>query len=93
MLDVRNVRKRFANNDNLLVVDSYVVVNLRTGLADWRPGNWELEPFVGLDNLKDESYSAEIRSNNFGGRHYQPAPDLHFCGGLSIRYNYSQGQP
>ena len=39
MLDVRNVGEIFANNDNSVVVDSYTVVNLRAGLADWRlPG-------------------------------------------------------
>ena len=92
MLDVRNVGEIFANNDNSVVVDSYTVVNLRAGLADWRLGNWELEPFVGLNNLTDESYSAEIRINNFGGRYYEPAPDRHFYGGLSIRYNFEQGQ-
>ena len=48
--------------------------------------------FIFVNNLTDESYSAEIRINNFGGRYYEPAPDRHFYGGLSIRYNFEQGQ-
>lgn len=92
IIDARNVGKLYANNANTVATDSYTVVNLRSGLADWRLGNWVLEPFVGVNNLTDETYSAEIRINTFGGRYYEPAPDRHFYGGLSIRYNFGQGQ-
>ena len=91
-IDALNVGELYTNNANTVTTDSYTVVNLRTGLADWRLGNWELEPFIGVNNLTDESYSAEIRINAFGGRYYEPAPVRHFYGGLAIRYNFGQRQ-
>ena len=91
-MDALNVGSLFTRNDNSVSTESYTVVNLRTGLADWRLGNWELEPFVGVNNLTDESYSAEIRINAFGGRYYEPAPDRNFYGGIAIRYNFGRGQ-
>ena len=91
-MDGLNVGSFSVRNDNTVATESYTVVNLRTGLADWRLGNWELEPFVGLNNLTNERYSAEIRINAFGGRYYEPAPDRNFYGGLAIRYNFGRGQ-
>lgn len=101
VIDARSVGKFYANNGNTVATDSYSVVNLRAGLADWRLGNWALEPFLGVNNLTDESYSAEIRINAFGGppfgppagaRYYEPAPDRHFYGGVAIRYIFGTGQ-
>ena len=92
VIDARYVGEFYANNANSVATDSYTVVNLRTGLADWRLGSWMLSPFVGVNNLTDESYSAEIRINAFGGRYYEPAPERHFYGGLTIRYNFDRGQ-
>ena len=101
VIDARNVGALYANNANTIATDSYTAVNLRAGLADWRLGNWVLEPFVGVNNLTDESYYAEIRINAFGGppfgpplgaRYYEPAPDRHFYGGLAIRYNFGPSQ-
>ena len=92
VIDARNVGEYYANNANSVATDSYTVVNLRTGLADWRIGNWVLQTFIGVNNLTDQSYSAEIRINAFGGRYYEPAPERHFYGGLAIRYNFGTRQ-
>jgi iron complex outermembrane receptor protein len=92
VIDARNVGGFYANNANSVATDSYTVLNLRTGLADWRLGNWVLQPFVGVNNLTDESYFAEIRINSFGGRYYEPAPERHFYGGVAIRYNFGRTQ-
>ncbi|MDH3747573.1 MAG: TonB-dependent receptor [Gammaproteobacteria bacterium] len=92
VIDARNVGEFYADNANTVEIDSYTVVNLRAGVADWQVGNWVLEPFFGINNLTDESYSAEIRINAFGGRYYEPAPDRHLYGGLSIRYNFGIGE-
>ena len=90
VIDARNVGKLFANNSNTVEVDSYTVVNFRAGLADWQLGNWALGPFVGVNNLTDKDYFSEIRINSFGGRYYEPAPERHIYGGLSIRYNFAR---
>jgi len=100
-LDALNVGRLYAKNDNSASVESYSVVNFRTGLADWHLGNWQLEPFIGVNNLTDEFYFSEIRINAFGGppfgppdgaRYYEPAPDRNVYGGLAIRYNFGRGQ-
>lgn len=100
-IDTLNVGSLYAKNDNTARVESYSVVNFRTGLADWRLGQWQLEPYVGVNNLTNETYYSEIRINAFGGppfgppdgaRYYEPAPDRNVYGGLAIRYNFGHGQ-
>lgn len=87
-VDVLNVGDFFVNNANSTSNESYRVVNLRAGLDDLEFGHWVLSPFVGINNLADEAYSANIRINAFGGRYFEPAPDRHWYGGVAIRYNF-----
>jgi len=82
----------FVDNANSTANDSYNVVNLRTGFADFRFGDWTLSPFVGVNNLTDKRYAANVRLNAFGGLYFEPAPERHFYGGLAIRYNFARGQ-
>jgi len=91
-IDLLNVGNFFVNNANSAVNESYSVVNLRFGHVDLRFGDWVLSPFVGVNNLADEQYAANVRINAFGGRYFEPAPERHFYGGLSIRYNFGRGQ-
>ena len=86
IIDALDVGDLYVNNANSAVSESYSVVNLRAGLADWQFGNWTLSPFVGLNNLTDERYAANVRINAFGGRYFEPAPERHIFGGLAIRY-------
>ena len=87
-IDVLNVGDFFVNNANSAINESYNVVNLRAGLDDLEFGHWVLSPFVGVNNLADEAYSANVRINAFGGRYFEPAPDRHWYGGVAIRYNF-----
>jgi iron complex outermembrane receptor protein len=91
-IDLLNVGNFFVNNANSAVNESYSVVNLRFGHVDLRFGDWVLSPFVGVNNLADEQYAANVRINAFGGRYFEPAPERHFYGGLAIRYNFGRGQ-
>jgi hypothetical protein len=34
-----------------------------------------LRPYVGINNLFNESYNSNIRINAFGGRYFEPAPE------------------
>ena len=92
VIDARYVGEMAANNANSVTIDSYTVGNLRMGLADWQLGNLVLEPFVGVNNLTDETFASEIRINAFGGRYYEPAPVRHYYGGVAIRYNFGGGR-
>ena len=85
--DVLSVDDFFANNANTEQQEAYVVSNLRMGYRG-RIGSWELSPFVGVNNLFDEVYNANVRINAFGGRFFEPAPERNLYGGISIRYDF-----
>ena len=82
------VGELFADNANTDKVDSYVVSDLRVGYNKFFK-DWELESFVGVNNLFDESYNSNIRINAFGKRYYEPAPDRNFLVGVTVRVKLS----
>jgi iron complex outermembrane receptor protein len=75
------------NDANTVYQDAYDLVNLRLGYAK-SFGRMDLEVFVGVDNLLDESYSLGNDLNAFGGRFYQPAPTRNWYGGVKLGLNY-----
>lgn len=75
----------FANNANDVSVSSYVVGDVRAGYRT-RLGRWKLEPYLGVNNIFDESYNRNIRINAFGGRFFEPAPDRNYYAGVVIRF-------
>ncbi len=81
----RFVGSFFANDSNAERIQSYSVTHLRLGHR-WTFGDWEFEPYLGVNNLFDESYFANIRINAFGGRHFEPAPDRNLYGGIRVRW-------
>ena len=81
------VDEQFANNANSVVIDSYFVANLRAGY-DLQLGSWLIGPFVGVNNLFDETYIGNVRINAAFDRYYEPAPDRNAYGGVSIRYEF-----
>jgi iron complex outermembrane receptor protein len=48
-------------------------------------GGWTVEPFAGVNNLLGAEYSANVRLNAWGGRHFEPAPGRHIYGGVRMR--------
>ena len=89
VVDVLDVGSFFVDNANSIATESYTVANLRAGFTDLRFGRWVVSPFVGINNLSDEVYPANVRINAFGGRFFEPAPDRHYYGGVSIRYIFA----
>ena len=67
-------------------VDSYTVANLRLGL-ERTVGSSIVSPFIGINNLFDESYNTDIRINAFGARYFEPAPELNVYAGVSVNFN------
>ena len=65
----------------------YLVSNLRGGFR-WQADRWTLEPFVGINNIFDESYMSNIRLNASFGRYYEPAPRRNAFGGISVSYGF-----
>ncbi|MBI1732438.1 MAG: TonB-dependent receptor [Gammaproteobacteria bacterium] len=84
--DVLAVDELFTNNTNTGTSEAYAVANLRAG-CEFTWGQMRLTPYVGINNLFDESYIGNVRLNAFGDRTYEPAPDANAYGGLTIRYS------
>jgi iron complex outermembrane receptor protein len=84
-LDASWVGEQYANNANTTLVDNYTVANLRIGAQFERRGT-RLAPFIGINNLTDETYFSNIRINSFGGRFYEPAPDRNIYAGITIDF-------
>ena len=87
-LDVMYVGEQFADNANAVKVDSYTVANLRLGF-ERAVGSTIVSPFIGINNLFDESYNTEIRINAFGfpPRYFEPAPELNVYAGVSVNFD------
>ena len=75
----------YANNANDVEISSYVVSNLRFGYRGGI-GRWRVEPYLGINNLFDESYNSNIRINAFGGRYFEPAPVRNYYAGIVMRF-------
>jgi len=76
-----------ADDAGTVSTDSYWVSGLRVGQR-LRVAGLELDPHVGVQNLFDRAYDANVRINAFGGRHFEPAPRRNFFGGLSLRWEF-----
>jgi iron complex outermembrane receptor protein len=73
----------FVDDGNTAHSRSYELVNLRMGM-DYRMGRWTLSPFIGLNNLLDESYDGTVRLNAIGARYFEPAPEFNVFGGFAV---------
>ena len=85
--NTRFIGSFYADDANADTVDAYIVSDLRLGIEK-RVGAWTFEPFIGLNNVFDHEYYANIRINAFGGRYYEPAPGRNLYGGLRLRYSF-----
>jgi iron complex outermembrane receptor protein len=85
--EIQYVDDRYADNANSASADDYLLSDLRVGY-DYRVGNWELSPFVGINNLFDEEYIDNLRINDNNLRYFEPAPEINAYGGLSVSYRF-----
>jgi len=86
-VDYLFVDDQFANNANSAISDSYSLANLRLGF-ETQIGEFVAAPFVGINNLFDESYNSNLRINAFGGRYFEPAPGRNVYAGFELRYDF-----
>lgn len=85
--DVIHVGKFYADNANTLEAGDHTVSNLRLG-HEITVGQTRFGPYIGVNNLFDEEYFANVRLNAFGGRAFEPAPDINVYGGISARMTF-----
>ncbi len=86
-LDIQYVSDFYVTDENTEQNDSYTIANLRLGYEHlWE--NWLIAPFFGVQNLFDENYNSNVRINAFGGRFFEPGPELNLYGGFTVAYNW-----
>ncbi len=86
-IDILYVSEFFVTDENDEQNDAYTVANVRLGY-EYLWENWLFAPFLGVQNLFDEKYNSNVRINAFGGRFFEPAPELNVYGGINVAYNW-----
>lgn len=74
------------NDANTAFANGY---NLLQAKAHWQiptGREWQIQVFVGGDNLLNQTYSLGNDINAFGGRYFNPSPTRNFYGGLSASF-------
>jgi iron complex outermembrane receptor protein len=95
--DTLFIDEQFGDNANTDAgrVDSYTITNLRAGY-DVDLGKMTLSPYVGINNLLDETYISNVRLNPFiaagapatSGRFFEPGPTRNAYAGVSVNWKF-----
>lgn len=84
-LNTNFVGKQYAQDSNETEIAGYELVNFRASFNTlFRETT--LRPYVGVNNVLDQTYTDNVRINAFGGRFYEPAPGLTVFGGLLLEF-------
>jgi iron complex outermembrane receptor protein len=86
-LDLLHSGDQYADNANAVLEDGYALGNLRMGFEK-ELDSMTISPFLGINNLFDETYNANIRINAFGGRYYEAAPGRNAYAGISVLFRH-----
>lgn len=79
--------KQFGDNANAVAIDGYTLGNLRLGY-DTEIGDLSISPFLGINNVFSETYTANVRLNPFGGRYYEPGPPRNGYAGVTLNWKF-----
>jgi iron complex outermembrane receptor protein len=77
----------FADNADTVRDGGYTLANLRAGY-ELSQGAWRWSVFGGANNLFDETYNANTRTNAAAGRYFEPAPQRNIYGGVELKWVY-----
>ena len=74
--EVLYVDEQFGDNANNVVIDDYTLTSFRFGYDAelGSAGGFSLSPFVGINNVTDETYTANVRLNAAAARYFEPGP-------------------
>lgn len=81
---IRNIGELYADDANLTKNNSYATVNLRVGYSK-QIKSLTIEPFIGINNLFNEIYNANVQINAAFNRYFEPAAGSFVFGGLTVR--------
>ncbi len=81
---VRSISKLYADDANLTTNNGYTTVNLRVGYRK-QLKHLAIEPFIGINNLFNEIYNANVQINATANRYFEPASGSFVFGGMTVR--------
>ena len=79
----RYVGELFTNDLNETTDDAYFLLNVNLGYQI-KTEKIKITPFLGVNNILNTTYNDNIRINAFGGRHFEPGPELNIYGGVRM---------
>jgi iron complex outermembrane receptor protein len=85
--DVLYVDEQFGDTANTVVIPDYTLSNLRMGY-DIELDSLVLSPFIGVNNLNDETYTANVRINAAANRFFEPGPGRTGYGGIAVNWKF-----
>jgi iron complex outermembrane recepter protein len=83
MVQGRRVGDVYANDANTSFADTYMVLNARIG-HHFSVKRLGIEPFLGINNVTNTAYIANVQINATGDRFFEPATTRYFFGGLKM---------
>lgn len=83
-LQGQHIGSLYTNDANSVKDDAYTLINLKVRKS-FECKRLELIPFIGINNLFNESYNDNIRINAFGGRYFEPGAGINMYGGLRVK--------
>jgi iron complex outermembrane recepter protein len=85
--DAIYVDDQYGDSANGVLVADYTLTNLRFGY-DVELGSFRLAPFVGVNNLGDETYTANVRINATANRYFEPGPGRNAYAGIALDWKF-----
>ncbi len=80
-------------DDNSIYADSYQIVNLKFGYKKVLSKHFQLDTYVGFNNVFNEKYASmlQINAGSFGNnapRYYYPGEPSNYYAGLNLKYTF-----
>ena len=85
--DAIYVDEQFGDSANNVVIADYTLANLRMGY-EIELDSLVLSPFIGVNNLSDETYTANARINAAANRYFEPGPGRTGYGGIAVNWKF-----
>jgi iron complex outermembrane recepter protein len=83
-VQTRFISKNYVNDANTVFADAYSLLNLRLGHVFNLKGG-QIEPFLGINNVTNVVYVANILINAQNDRYFEPSSLRYFYGGVKFR--------
>jgi iron complex outermembrane receptor protein len=86
--DAIHIDEQFGDSANTVRVADYTLTNLRFGYDAELDSGLRLSPFVGINNVADETYTANARINATANRFFEPGPGRNGYAGITLDWKF-----